>query len=114
MVVFLYNEFDVLVTTSSISKALASAGWFKKATRRVAKERNADLQDFYLYNLLEFCLYHLVYIDEFGCNNRIEIKQTGWSSLRVALVQVVRLYCNKRYHILPAYAQDGVVLIRVF
>ena len=114
MVVFLYDEFDVLVTTSSISRALASAGWSKKAARRVAKERNADLRDFYLHNLSEFRSYHLVYIDESGCDNRIGIRRTGWSPLGVAPVQVARLHRDQRYHILPAYAQDGVVLARVF
>ncbi len=37
MAVFLYDEFGILVTVSSISKALASTGWSKKATRHVAK-----------------------------------------------------------------------------
>jgi transposase len=45
MVIFLYDEFDVLVTTPSISRALASAGWSKKAVRCVAKEGNADLRE---------------------------------------------------------------------
>jgi hypothetical protein len=35
MVVFLWDEFDTLVTTSSIGRALASAGWSKKVARRV-------------------------------------------------------------------------------
>jgi len=47
MAVFLH-EFGILVTASSISRALASIGWSKKATRHVAKEPNADLRDFYL------------------------------------------------------------------
>jgi transposase len=98
----------------SISRALASAGWSKKAARRVAKERNADLRDFYLHNLSEFRSYHLVYIDESGCDNRIGIRRTGWSPSGVAPVQVARLHRDQRYHILPAYAQDGVVLARVF
>jgi hypothetical protein len=114
MVIFLYDEFNVLVTTPSISRALASAGWSKKAARCVAKEQNADLRDFYLYNLSAFCLYHLVYIDESGCDKRVGFRQTGWSPLGVALVQVTRLHCDQRYQILPAYAQDGIVLARVF
>ena len=94
MVIFLHDEFDVLVTTPSISRALASAGWSKKAARRVAKERNADLRDFYLYNLLAFRLYHLVYINESECDNQIRFKQTGWSPLGVTLVQIARLHYN--------------------
>jgi hypothetical protein len=66
MAVFLWDEFQVLVTAFSIGRALASIGWSKKAARRVAKERNADLRDFYLHNLSAFRSYHLVYVDESG------------------------------------------------
>ncbi len=59
-----YDEFDVLVTTSCISRALAYAGWSKKVARRVASERNADLRDFYLHKRAAFRSYHMVYIDE--------------------------------------------------
>lgn len=82
MIVFLYDEFDTLVTTTTISRALTSAGWSKKAARYVAKERNTDLRDFYLHTLSAFRSYYLVYIDESGCNNRIRFRRTGWSPLR--------------------------------
>lgn len=59
MVVFLWDEFETLVTTPSFSRALAVNQWSKKAVRRIAKERNADLRD------------HLVYIDESGCDKRV-------------------------------------------
>jgi hypothetical protein len=52
MAVFLWDEFEVLVSIFSISRALKSICWLKKAARRVAKEQNLDLRDFYLYNLL--------------------------------------------------------------
>jgi hypothetical protein len=44
---FLYDEFDVPAITPTISRAVESAGWSKKAARRVAQERNVDLRDFY-------------------------------------------------------------------
>jgi len=49
---FLWDEFDVQVTSFSIGRASVCA-------RRVAQERNADLRGFYLYDLSEFCSYHL-------------------------------------------------------
>jgi hypothetical protein len=114
MAIFLYDEFDALVTTPTISRALASGGWSKKAARRVAKERNADLQDFYLHDLSEFRSYHLVYIDESGCDNRIGFRRTRWSPLGVTPVQIARLHRDQRHQILPAYTQDGILLARVF
>ncbi len=46
MILFLLDEFDVLVTQFSIGRALASVGWSKKTARRVAtgtKRRLAGL-----------------------------------------------------------------------
>ena len=55
MVMFLWDKFKVLVTTFSISRALVSA---LRCTGTI-------------YNLIEFCFYHLVYIDESRCDKRI-------------------------------------------
>jgi hypothetical protein len=83
IVVFLWDELEALVITSSISRALASIDWSNNAARRVPKERNPDLRGFYLYNLSSFSSYHLVYVDESGCDKRIGFRRTGWSPLGV-------------------------------
>jgi len=114
MAVFLYDEFGIHVRIPSISRALKSIGWTKKAIRQVAQERNKELRDYYLYNLSEFRSYHLVYVDESGCDKRIGFRRTGWSPLGVAPVQITRFHRDRRYHILPAYTQDGVLFSRVF
>jgi hypothetical protein len=54
---FLWDEFDAQVTVHSISRVLVSVGWSKKAAQRVAKWRNADLRDIYLYELSAFRSY---------------------------------------------------------
>lgn len=114
MVVFLYDEFDVLVNVSAVSRALKSIGWTKKASRQIAKERNADLRDYYLHNLCAYRSYHLVYVDESGCDKRIGFRRTGWAPLGVAPVQVAQFHRGRRYQILPAYTQDGILFSRVF
>jgi hypothetical protein len=73
---FLYNEFRAFITKSSIHHALATAGWSKKVSRQVAKERNANLRDFYLHNLSEFRSYHLIYIDESGYDRQVRFRRT--------------------------------------
>jgi DDE superfamily endonuclease len=93
---------------------LSSIGWSRKAARRVAKEQNPDLWDFYLSNLSSFRSYHLVYVDESGCDKRIGFRRTGWSPLGVTPVKITRFQCEQRYQILPAYSQDGILLARVF
>jgi len=114
MAVFLWDEFEVLVTTPTISRTLISIGWSKKTIRRKAREQNLDLRDLYLYNLSAFRSYHLVYVDESGCDKRIRFRRTGWSPLGMTTVQIARYHSEQRYQILPAYTQDGVILARVF
>jgi transposase len=110
----LYDEFNVLVSYSSIGRALASIKWTKKVIRRIANERNAELRDFYMHKVSAFRSYQLVYVDESGCDKRIGFRRTGWSPLGVAPVEVTRFHRDRRYQILPAYTQDGVLLSRVF
>lgn len=114
MVVFLYDEFDVLLNVSAVSRALKSIGWSKKASRQIAKERNADLRDCYMHNMSAYRSYQLVYVDESGCDKRIGFRRTGWAPLGVAPVQVAQFHRGRRYQILPAYTQDGILLSRVF
>lgn len=114
MVVFLLDEFDILTSTASVKRALCRAGWTKKKAQQKAKEQNPELRDFYLHRLSEFKSYHLVYVDESGCDKRIGFRRTGWSPLGVTPVQVSRFHRGQRYQILPAYTQDGIVLSRVF
>ncbi|KAJ5675344.1 hypothetical protein N7462_008241 [Penicillium macrosclerotiorum] len=83
MVVFLWDEFRILVTIHSISRALVSVGWSKKAARRIARGRNIELRDYYLHTILSFRSYHLVYVEESGCDKRSGFRRTGWSLLGV-------------------------------
>jgi len=77
MAVFLYDEFGVSLTILTISRTLAVVGWSKKIACRMAKERNTDLRDYYLYKLSECRSDQLVYIDESGCDSRIGFRRTA-------------------------------------
>lgn len=114
MVIFLWDEFQIQVTTCSISRALKYNGWSKKSAKQSAMERNADLRDAYFHFISDFCSYHLVYVDESGCDKRIGFRRTGWSPLGITPSQVTKFHGGQRYQILPAYSQDGIVLSRVF
>ncbi|EEA21492.1 conserved hypothetical protein [Talaromyces marneffei ATCC 18224] len=114
MASLLEQRFAVAVSPSTISRMLTENGWSKKVIRQVSTRRDADLRDFYLYNLSQFRSYHLVYVDESGCDKRAGRRRTGWSPRGVAPVQISEFQRGQRYHILPAYAQDGVVLSRIY
>lgn len=67
-----------------------------------------------MHDLSDFQSYHLVYVDEPGCDKRVGFRRTGWSPLGVAPLQISQFHHDQRYQILPAYAQDGIVLSRIF
>jgi hypothetical protein len=79
----LQKEFEVHVTTSSITKALVSIGWTEKKIRRVAKGPNADLRDLYLYNIWKFSPEHFVFIDESGYDKHARSWRTGWAPFNI-------------------------------
>lgn len=115
MVKFVAEQFDdVQVTRMSVSRALHSIGWTRKTIRRVAAERNAELRDYYCHTLSEFSSYHLVYVDESGCDNRTGHRRNGWAPSGVTPVEKTQFHRGKRYQVLPAYAQDGIVHVKVF
>jgi hypothetical protein len=51
--------------------------------------------------------------DESGCDKRVGHRWTCWSPLGVTPVQVSKFHRGQRYQILPAYAEDGVILSRI-
>lgn len=114
MVVFLWDEFSVLPSTSSIQRALSRHGWTKKQARQKAKEQNPQLRAFYLHKLSKYRSDQLVFVDESGCDKRVGFRRTGWSPLGVTPVQISQFHRGQRYHILPAYAQDGVVISDIY
>ena len=53
-------------------------------------------------------------IDVFNLRLRHGFRRSGWALLGVTPLQVACFQCGQRYHILPAYDWNGVVLSRVF
>jgi hypothetical protein len=82
MILFLLDEFDILTTASSVGRALASKGWTKKTIRRIAKGRNADLQEAYLYNNRDIHSWQCVFVDESGCDKRVGLQLERERKLR--------------------------------
>lgn len=74
----------------------------------------SDLERDYFRFIFDFSSYQLVYVDESGCDKRIGFRKTGWSPRGTTPSQVTKFHRDQRYQILPAYAQDGIVLSRIY
>lgn len=95
---------------SSIGRALLYEGWSKKKAKQGASEQNTDLQEAYFDKILHFHPDQFVFVDESRCDKQIGIRRTGWSPCGITPVQVTKFHQGQRYHILPAYAQDSMIL----
>lgn len=114
MVEWVREEFGVVVTKSSVSRTLHSAGRSKKKFRRQAAEQNPDLIDYYLHSISSFHSYQFVYVDESGCDTRDGLRRNGWSRRGETPVQTRKFPRGQRYQILPAYSHDGILFSRVY
>ncbi|KAF6836800.1 hypothetical protein CMUS01_05280 [Colletotrichum musicola] len=111
---FLYRHFGTRISERSIGRTLRSIGWTRKTIRRIAQQRDDDLRDHYLHRISQYQSYQLVFVDESGCDRRAGYRRWGWSPKGSSPVEITKFSRGKRWHILPAYAQDGIVLRRVY
>ena len=114
MIRFLHDRFDLEVSPTAMSRMLKTEGWSRKTNRRVAKQRNPDLRELYLYKLSDCRSYQLVFIDESGCDKRSGHRRQGWAPSGATPVQVDEFNREQRFQILAAYTQRGVELARVY
>jgi hypothetical protein len=113
MAEFLYRRFRKRISERSIGRTLRSIRWTRKTIHHIAQQRDADLRDHYLHRISQYKSYQLVFVDESGCDGRAGHRRWGWSPKGSSPVQVTKFSRGKRWHILPVYAQDGIMLRRV-
>lgn len=111
---FLREKFGVEVSRTTVTRTLKSIGWSHKTNSRVASQRDPDLVDLYFHKLSQYHSYQLVFVDESGSDKRDGHRKKGRAPVGVAPVQRDKCTRDTRLQVLPAYAQDGVVLARVY
>ncbi|QRD81310.1 hypothetical protein F9C07_9529 [Aspergillus flavus] len=91
---------------------MADAAGCSKCSIITISSNRTDLRDHYLHQLSDFDFrsYHLVFIDEPGCDKRAGFRRTRWSPRGVAPVQVSRFQRGQRHQILQVYCQDDILM----
>ncbi len=64
MIWFLYNEFDIVISQSMISRMLKQARYSRKIAQRVAAERDEKLRNEWKWWLMSWTSDQLVFLDE--------------------------------------------------
>lgn len=110
----LYEKFGEKCSERSIGRALQAIDWTRKRLRRIAQQRDDDLRTQFQYEMANIPSKCLVFVDESGCDRRAGYRHWGWSAKGSTPVQHTRFGRGNRWHILPAYAHDGIMLKRVY
>ncbi|KAF6789676.1 TPR domain-containing protein [Colletotrichum sojae] len=111
---FLHNQYQFKVSRFTIGRTLKRAGWTKKVTQNIAKERNQDLRDDYIERRSHYKVHQMIFIDESGSDRGLAILGRGYAPKGVTPVQTKRFHRGKRVQMLPAYTIDGVIYCEVY
>jgi hypothetical protein len=109
MVMFLWDEFGLSTSESTVSRALKRLRISRKILQQQAAQRSKELRDHWMVRLSEWTSEQLVFIDESAANERTADRKYGWAPIGQKAIDSVVLKRSERYSILPAYTIDGYV-----
>lgn len=107
----LYKLYGIRVSRSTISRGVQ---WTKKTMITIAKERNRDLRDDFIYRRSLFELDQIICVDESGDDREIAIPKKGYAPRGVTPRQTRPFHGGTRVSFLPAYTIDGVIYSEVY
>jgi hypothetical protein len=102
------------ISRSALHRNLQDLALTRKKLRRVAAERDEEFRSEWLDNILtNYIAEQLVFLDESSKDDRVLLRQYGWSTTGEDAVDSVPLDRGFRYSVLPALTIDGYMAVRV-
>ena len=109
MVQFFWEEFDLEVSQSTVSRTLSRRGWSRGVAYRLSNRADAELVQWWEIHMAQLVAEQLVFVDESSFN-----RQTGWRLYTYRPIGEDARYQASRdrgpsYSILPAYTIEGYI-----
>jgi transposase len=114
MMFFIWDEFEVWVTESTVRRWLRKKKYTKKIIARRALERSRELRDHWRVRTSRWNPDQIVCVDESAANERTCDRKYGWAPIGIAPVEYIPVKRSKRWSILPAYTMDGFIAHEIF
>ena len=115
MALYLFDEFDVVVALSTISRSLKNQMKIsRKVMKKEALERSQTCRNAYMLRISEFISDQLVFLDESAANEHTMNRKHGWASVGISPSVIRSVKRGERYSILPAYAIDGILAYHLY
>jgi hypothetical protein len=74
---YIYDEWDLMVSQQTISRVLKSRGWSKKKVAVAAAQRNSQLRDDWVARISQYQPQQLMFLDESAANEETPSYSTG-------------------------------------
>lgn len=104
---FLYDEFDLQVSITTIHRTLEKAHWSRKAVKAHAAERSTPLRNAWIGIQKSWTADQLVFLDESAANERTGDRKYGWAPIGTPCEVARRLKRSEKWSVLPALTIDG-------
>ncbi|RFU31029.1 hypothetical protein B7463_g5310, partial [Scytalidium lignicola] len=106
---FIYDEFDIKLSQSAISKLLKKLNITHKKLEYVAAQRNQLLIDNWYIESANFTADQLIFVDESASNERTGDRKYGWAPIGIPAKKKKWLKRSEKWSILPAYTVKGYI-----
>jgi transposase len=106
---FIWDEFEIFVNVSIISKALKRLKWNRKKMMRQAAQRNQQLRNDWMQRLNEWIAEQLIFLNESAACERTDDRRYDWVSSDIALIMSQDLRRSKRWSILSAFIVNDYI-----
>ena len=112
---FLFDEYDIVTSTSSVSRCLKRMEITSKVARRVYAEQDPEIRAAYLTTIAhEYSAEQIVAVDESAANERTKDRKYGWSPKGMPCRVRLLSKRSKRWSILPALGIGGFLHYEIF
>jgi transposase len=112
---FLYDEYDVRITVSTVCRELERMRWSRKIASKRAKEQSEPLRQLYLVRMSQnYTADQIVALDESACNERTGDRKYGWAPVGQPVELSYSFRRSERWSLLPALTIDGYMSFRIF
>lgn len=114
MIEYVFDDWDVLVDQSTMSRTLQRAHISRKRLKRVALEQSDTCRHHYMLQVSQYTADMLVFLDESAANDHTKDRKYGWSGFGTNPSVKRPIKRSERWSMLPAYTQDGLLACHVY
>jgi len=115
MIIYLYDDWGILCSQSTMSKTLKSNRIFRKIIQREALERSQQCRDDYMVSIFELSnsKHQLCFLDEFVANEHTCHRKHGWSLFGITFRVILSVKRLERHSVLPCYDINGIMCYHI-